>query len=277
MPKLSPLIFLHIPKAGGTTFNDILKREFRFKKIYSLKYNDVEDFKKLSSDKHKKISLLKGHFPFGLHSYFENPHYVTFLRNPISRFISYYNYLLKTPRHYLYERVALSKMSMLDFVQSDLTVEIDNCQLRYLTGTSDPINTLTNSLLEEAKINLTSYFEIGITERFDESVISIINRLDWKSKPYYVQKNKARTTKKETIDPAIIKIITERNKLDIELYNWAQAQLNLRIKNIPEFDSKLKEFKINNQRYSKLMDNSLFKTIRNLEVDIKSAIKQITK
>ena len=277
MSMLSPLIFLHIPKAGGTTFNDILKREYRFKTIHSLKYNDVADFKNLPPEKHRKIRLLKGHFPFGIHSCFENPHYVTFLRNPVNRFISYYNYLLKTPRHYLYEKVAIANMSMLEFVQSDLTVEIDNCQLRYLTGTSKPINTLTNSLLEEAKNNLSSYFEIGITERFDESIITIVNNLEWKTKPYYVQKNKARTTKKEVVDPAIIKIISERNRLDIKLYHWATAQLDLRIKNIPEFDSKLEDFLYNNQRYSNLMDNSIFKFMRNLEVDIKSTIKQFTK
>lgn len=93
------IIFLHLPKNAGTSMYSILKRNYSAKEIYHVRYNkngiwNLDEFKKLPQNKKDKIYLLTGHFDFGLHEYFSHQfQYVTMMRNPIERTISFYNYI----------------------------------------------------------------------------------------------------------------------------------------------------------------------------------------
>jgi len=245
------LIFLHIPKAGGSTFNEILKREFHNKNTYQLKFNDIEKFKAHIKKNKPHIDLLKGHLPFGLHELFsDQTRYITFLRSPTSRVISYYNYILDTPSHYLYSKVAKKEMPIEDFVISDLTTEIDNGQVRFLSSTNDSKHQISENTLEIAKNNLDLYFEVGITEKFDKSLICFFERKILVKSPLYVKANVARKAKKK-VGKNIIDLIEKRNIYDIALYTYGNKILEDRIKEIPNFDNKLDEFIINNIEYLK--------------------------
>ena len=96
------LIFMHIPKCGGTTFNNILDKIYLSEETFDIKQKlntrlNIEDFINLKVQEKDRIKLLKGHMQFGLHSYFSaSSEYITFLRNPIERIISYY-YVKKSP------------------------------------------------------------------------------------------------------------------------------------------------------------------------------------
>ena len=100
---------MHLPKCGGTTFNTILDRMYLPEEIFDIKLTDnsslnTEDFISLAVQEKDKIKLLKGHMQFGLHKYFSaNSEYITFLRNPIERIISYYYYVKRSPNHRLYK------------------------------------------------------------------------------------------------------------------------------------------------------------------------------
>src|SRR6187551_2305638 len=136
MKENCKLIFLHIPKAGGTTFHDILERHYKPGEIFDIRVLDQKqtsekEFIDLPAEQKKKINLLKGHMEFGWHENFGNAEvqYVTFLRNPVERIFSLYNYIHRRPKHYLYDKVAGKKMSFEDYVVSDITDEIDNGQV----------------------------------------------------------------------------------------------------------------------------------------------------
>src|SRR5688572_23622371 len=121
------LIFLHIPKAGGTTLHSILERLYEGSNLFSIKVRGhhlgVEEFTSLSQEKKDQIQLLKGHMPFGLHTHFKDADvkYITLFRNPVDRIISHYEYVLRKANHYLYEKVKEGNMTLLDYALSDLS------------------------------------------------------------------------------------------------------------------------------------------------------------
>ena len=63
-------IFIHIPKAAGSTLTTILDREYDPSLTYTIE-GDIEQsirkFVSLSSNYRDKIKLLRGHIPYGLH------------------------------------------------------------------------------------------------------------------------------------------------------------------------------------------------------------------
>ena len=96
MDKNSLLIFLHIPKTGGTTLNSIFRKQFMRDKLfdhdnYQNKRMKLED---LTEEEKKQIQAIAGHYFYGIHHLFnKRATYFTMLRNPIDRVISSYYYL----------------------------------------------------------------------------------------------------------------------------------------------------------------------------------------
>lgn len=248
------LLFLHIPKAGGTTFHAVLENLHPNKNgICSITPRfSIQDFINLPKAKREEIDLLKGHFEFGMHQYFEGGdfQYITLFRKPVERVISHYYYVLRTPQHYLYHKVAKTNMSLLDYATSDLTTELDNGQLRLLTGSEDPAITCTPELLEKAKENLRKYFvSFGIVEEFDKSLILFKNKMGWEDFPVYKKLNVTKK-KPQEIPQEVRAAIEERNRFDMELYAWAREEFAKSCSTVPAIEEEVKILKYANKAFA---------------------------
>lgn len=65
------VIFLHIPKAAGTTLHRILERHYPPSAIFSIgadAHASIREFKALSEAERAAIRLFRGHMPYGLHT-----------------------------------------------------------------------------------------------------------------------------------------------------------------------------------------------------------------
>ena len=255
-------IFLHIPKAAGTTLHSIFEREYRGKHICDLDTNnllsDIEAFKKLSAEEINKIDLLKGHLPFGLHECFTRDFtYVTMMRNPVDRIISHYRYALQKPNHYLHKQITEQNMDIRDYVDSGMSNELDNAMVRILSNHlyDIPFGACNEDMLNLAKSNLVQFFSvIGLLERFDESVLLMKIKLGWKKYPVYHKKNVTRKNQgKKAVDNELINHIRQRNSLDWELYLFATTLFEKELASVSQkIEHELKYFRIINSVYSKL-------------------------
>jgi len=109
------IIFLHIPRTGGTTFRDILERFYHPKNVIEIKkfIESEKIIKTLTKEEQSKIKLIKGHLNFGIHEWIDGEcKYITFLRDPIKRIISTFKYVknnVNHPDHYFVQSISLQK------------------------------------------------------------------------------------------------------------------------------------------------------------------------
>ena len=256
------LIFLHVPKTAGSTFHQILNARYRASKthnVFGSRYSEesIAEFMRDGSTKYTGVELLKGHMPFGLHSYASHSksRYITILRNPIERVISQYYYIKKNVNNPLYDAVEGGGMSITDFVESGVAVGMNNGQCRFLNGDLDEyaFNECDEQLLNQVKDNIEKHFVwVGLTERFDESVLLLADLMKWKKLPFYFRENVSKTRKPaRAISDQDIKAIQHYNKYDLELYEYAGKRLDAQIANSPEFSRRLSAFVLKNQRLQK--------------------------
>ena len=121
-------------------------------------------------------------------------------------------------------------MSIDEFANCDFTKSISNWQVCYLSNR--PMNSgaqATRQDLEDAKENLRKYFLLGLTERFDESITLMKRVLGWRI-PFYFSWNVSKNKKpRKEIQENTLKIIAEKNNLDLELYTFAVDLFNKQV------------------------------------------------
>lgn len=264
-PSKKQLIFLHLPKNGGTTLNQVLTRFFKLKNIFSVTWRgekgNLNDFYHLSTEEKNKIALLRGHFDYGIHQYFnQEVEYFTFLRNSEERLMSFYSYVKRRPENRLYNVVNNNKMSFSDFILLN-DKDGNNGQIRKLSG----IDGEEKSMLETALKNIEKHFPVvGLQEHFDESLIVLAHYYNWPL-PFYIKQNVSK--KKKTISDEEKKLIQQHNRGDIALYSFIENRLQQQIKSIPLFKWKLFKLRFVNFLISNSVSIRIFKTRKLLKID----------
>lgn len=225
------VIFLHIPKTAGTTLIKVLDRHYPAHRVYSLgldAHAAVKAFKMLPLAERQQIRLLRGHMPFGLHSDLPQPStYVTVLRDPIERVISEYYFILRTPQHYLYDVVVKNKMSLKALLESEVALMMNDGQTRLLSGVWGEIGfgDCSAADLALAKQNLSQHFSVvGLTERFDETLLLLKRTLGWRRSIFYRRQNvDANRPNRHALDAGTLALVAEVNRHDLALYAHAQT------------------------------------------------------
>ncbi|MHB1561444.1 MAG: sulfotransferase family 2 domain-containing protein, partial [Isosphaeraceae bacterium] len=186
------------------------------------------------------LRAVVGHFWFGVHRHIARPwHYITLLRHPIDRVLSLY-YHVKThypnhsqPRRDQYRNrlvrpADIDGMSLEEFVEHPPFREVENDQVRRISGIEPALGGCTEHMLEEAKQNLRRHFAmVGVTERFDETLVLLKRKYGWtRDLLYYPRNTNPARPATETIPMATREAILRRNELDHELYRFAEKRLD---------------------------------------------------
>ena len=231
------IIFLHIPKTAGTSLRDIIERNFDEKAIFTIDGKNPREsiklFNSLKSADKASFSLVQGHGEFGAIKDLPQKQikYITFVRNPVERVLSYYSYILsdsfKRPQAEVAESMSLKK-----YLISKCDWQMNNHQTRMIAGNVPPeYGACNEEVLERAKNNIISHFHfVGIAERFDESILTMSKFLGWKI-PFYKKLNITRKRiTQDTLDEEK-HLIEKENRLDLELYEFIRSRFeNLRIR-----------------------------------------------
>jgi hypothetical protein len=223
------LIFLHIPKTGGSTLSKVLEQHCPRAQTLTLENHQGARFKTLPAAQRGRYRLIQGHLHFGLHRFIPRAStYITFLRRPVERVLSFYHYARSTPDHYLYPLLATQRLDLKALLARELTMEtmeLCNEQTRLLAGDEweDPERVVTQAALERAKANLRSYFRVvGLLEEFDASLLLLRRAFDWHL-PFYVKENVTEEKRDDTsLDVETRRLVEDANCLDLELYEYVR-------------------------------------------------------
>jgi hypothetical protein len=83
----------------------------------------------------------------------------------------------------------------------------------------------TEQTLEKALVNLDRLDAVGLTERFDESVVLFTRVLGWQPMVYSTQNVAAERPRQPELPPETLEAVVRYNALDLELYRHAGKRL----------------------------------------------------
>ena len=203
------LAFVHIQKTAGSTLKLVLQNSFCVQLCNLMPQVDPaaneEDLIFAKKIYRFGLRCISGHSLIGTSDHFETPLLrFTFLRDPIKRCLS----------HFLHNKRAARRggrsLSFYEFME-DQTMW--NVQTKMIAGRED---------LEHAKRELADYLFVGLTEKFDESLIALSKlsphplRLEYKR--LHVTPN--RDDRHEVLDdPEAYRLLHEANETDQHLYD----------------------------------------------------------
>jgi len=226
------LIFLHIPKTAGTTLNRIIEWQYSPVSIFTVDPHriraTVARFKTFSEQRRRRFRVVRGHLLYGIHEFLpQGATYITMLREPAARLVSSYHFILRRPLHPLHRKLKKERLGVEDLIR--LTPHRQNLQCRFIAGVGTA-GVCDERTLDIAKENLIRSFPVvGLCERFEESLLLMIRSFGWEVASY---KNCKVSKVRPVVDPRLYDMIREHNRLDVELYDFAEKlfEENLRKK-----------------------------------------------
>jgi len=205
------LISLHLPKTGGTSLNFALKECFQD----SLHLHYIKDG--ILPAKHEmspKGVCVHGHFNSkkgaGADLYYpKDKQYITLLRNPLKRQVSYYNY-----SRFLIREGKISAKNHPVVKASNINEFIINCKPNIFKFFPSFVNK------DNFKESIEEYFvQVLILENFQDSLNILTNKI---AKPKVLVKHSNRVKKKEKPSLEAMEIFRTKNKIEFRLYNFCK-------------------------------------------------------
>ncbi|ADJ29192.1 sulfotransferase family 2 domain-containing protein [Nitrosococcus watsonii] len=286
MPTVPKLHFLHIPKTAGTSVTQFLQRQYDLEHIvFETTWRELFKYQ----PRMPRLKLFRGHFGINLTKMI-GPEFkvLTFLREPVSRVMSQYHHIRKTPTEGLYKFA--SEMELAEFMRHKQGRKLfRNLQTRYIgkkfgvgqfwahTGILNlPPDRFFEDLaspllLAEAKQNLNNFFFVGLTEYYEVSMLLLCHKLAALPELDAVKRRERERDSKQ-VSAEVLKHLEAENQLDMALYRHGKTLLVgdlAREFNLPEMLSMPVETALDyaNERKQVLWESCLFQYAQRMRVE----------
>lgn len=224
--SLSKIFFLHLPKTAGTSLKKVVTDQYPFHRCVLI-YSHDPGFYHSIKNRVTRADVVFGHIFYGIHNVFGvEGKYVTFLRNPIDRVVSFYNHqLVHNDSNYHMEVKA--GMSLLSMLESEQYHQLNNHMVRLISGYQGTEQIHSEDILRNALAVIEKDFTfVGLIEKMASSMSLLRGELKWKKSITFPRLNVAPSKSYLQIDSVTTEAIIEYNKLDILLYQWVEKQLS---------------------------------------------------
>jgi len=239
-----PMLFLHIPKTGGSSFLTALGNIFGERRVRRLRYAEEmaqAQIDRIVSDEIQDIDCLVGHFPihvFAKHLDTFRP--FTILRDPVDRVMSLFRFLKRAPKRET-ERLELRKdFGFDDFIESrvpEIYAQSRNLMCRMLCGDeemSDPLAAAfweprdPAALVHQALATLRA-IEFGLLEDM-QSTLTLAQHFC--ATNFNLDEYRANATDAPGAEWTAHNIhrIVDLNTLDVALYHQAKVLFSTRVR-----------------------------------------------
>jgi hypothetical protein len=216
------LFFLHVPKSAGTTFIGLLDQRYMVDEICPIHHTYEQLLQTYPLDDLANFKFIRGHFPYDLiYKLPKPPRIITFIRDPISRFLSHIDMVRHSEGGLPELHNRLNEYKLEQFLaQPSHYLKFANRTTKLLCGKIHQLN-ITKDLLSIAKERLGTIDFVGITEEFDKSLELFCFIYDFPPITNYSVLNvNPNNEYKSYVPPKILDKIREINRADIELYNY---------------------------------------------------------
>lgn len=233
MGEIKRLRFLHIQKTAGLTFNQILLRQYRRKKVYYFSGPSpvsIQKYLDLPEPEKQKIFLILGHLPLttGVED-LDQATILTFLRHPIRRVKSLCQHVYEGKSKYLLKDFPPESFNLDRFLDSG-DHQLYNHQTKILINpvsavSDDLINSMSKAEARDLALDklFNGVARFGIQEKFDESLILFSQFLNW-SMPFYYSVNVKDSRLLIEFKQRHLDRIAELNSIDLEVYSAAKKR-----------------------------------------------------
>jgi hypothetical protein len=232
------LVFVHLRKTAGTTVSYVMWSQFRRAEAIDINAPTAEaanqKWNAMTLERRASVKCVRGHLPYRPDLFAPRKTICfTILRDPVERVISEYYFNLRSATEKFHAVLSRGRITLDQFVNSELSAEVHNLQTRMLAGA--PAGASSGELLELASANLRERLAmVGISERIDESLLLCRAILGWRRLVYRPINVNPWRPAIETISRETVAAIERANSLDRQLYRFACAR----------FDELLREHRI---------------------------------
>jgi hypothetical protein len=232
--------FVHIPRSAGTSLlafllghPDCTSRIFTIYRPFA-----SQDARRERANVHPD-TLFFGHFGVGFHTLWNDskPRYVTVLRDPVERVVSFYRYCAGSPHHPLHQLIARDGMTLNDFVTARVSGEMNDLAVRFITASYHPLPILFDQTCNRlarlrgrgvrrcpgrrlgiARGILNRFDHVGSMRKIDETASFLLTSLGCRDFPHAVGRENTSDEGTAQLDASTRRLIETENELDLELY-----------------------------------------------------------
>ena len=246
LSRAKPVLFLHIPKTGGSSFLTALGNVFGERRVRRLCCADEmaqAQIDRIVSDEIQDIDCLVGHFPIHVFAKcLDTFRPFTILRDPVDRVMSLFRFLKRAPQSET-ERLELREgFGFDDFIESrvpEIYAQTRNLMCRMLCGDEEMSDPLTaafwqprdqGALVDQALATLRS-IDFGLLEDMQSTLTLAQHFCATKFNLGEYRTNASDAPGAEWTAHNIHRIV-DLNTLDVALYHQAKVLFYTRVRNV---------------------------------------------